>query len=55
MFKGGRGREPPWSTNFCHLWKDISTEKAIDDEDAKYTLEEISAISNLSASYVFSI
>jgi hypothetical protein len=34
--------------------KEISTVKAIVDEDAKYTVEEISYISGLRASYVFS-
>jgi hypothetical protein len=34
--------------------KDISSVKAIVDEDARYTVEEISNMSGLSASYVFS-
>jgi hypothetical protein len=35
--------------------KDICTVKAIVDEDARFTVEEISVISGLSVSYVFSI
>jgi histone-lysine N-methyltransferase SETMAR len=37
------------------LEKDISIVKAIVDEDAIYTIEEISDISGVSGSYMFSI
>jgi hypothetical protein len=58
MFKEGRTNvddDPhPGRLISASTEKDISTVKAIVDEGARYTVEEISDISGLNVSYVFS-